>query len=54
MKGQKNFATETERIFKQGELTPDVWLKKATGNAIDLKIIEESAEKALNKLNNSN
>lgn len=33
----KDFATEVGRIFKQGRLTPNVWIKQATGD--DLSVV---------------
>lgn len=30
----KDFASEVERIFRQGRLTPNVWMQEATGNPL--------------------
>lgn len=46
----KNLANEVERIFTLGNLTPDLWMKKAIGNEISIEPLLESAEEALEKL----
>ena len=41
MKG-KDFASETDRIFKLGQLTPNVWIKAATGSGLSTEpMLEE-------------
>ncbi len=46
----KNFATEVERIFKLGRLTPDSWINQATGNSISLEPIFKCTENAIKNL----
>ncbi|MBN2814910.1 MAG: hypothetical protein JXQ80_12585 [Bacteroidales bacterium] len=44
----KNFAPEVERIYRQGRLTPQEWMKGAVGNVISadpvLKAVQEALE----------
>jgi hypothetical protein len=48
----KNFADETLRIFKQGRLTPQVWMKQAVGEELSVKPLLEATAKALQTLIN--
>jgi len=41
MKG-KNFASETDRIFKLGKLTPNVWIREATGSDLSTEPLLEA------------
>ncbi len=42
-----DFATEVERIYKQGRLTPNYWMKEAVHTDISTKPILENVDKAL-------
>jgi hypothetical protein len=42
-----NFAEEVERIYKQGRLTPQIWMKEAVGEKVSCGPLLESADKAL-------
>lgn len=46
MKG-KDFAAETDRIFKQGRLTPQQWIMGAVGERISVQPILNALETAL-------
>jgi hypothetical protein len=43
----RNFAEEVERIYKQGRLTPQIWMKEAVGEKVSCDPLLESAGKAL-------
>lgn len=43
----KDFATEVSRIFKQGRLTPNVWIKQATGNDLSVVPMLQATRKAI-------
>ena len=44
MKG-KDFASETDRIFKLGQLTPNAWIKAATGSDLSTEPLLEAVRK---------
>ena len=44
----KNFATEIERIYQQGKLTPQRWMEGAVGTKISVQPILNKLDKALN------
>lgn len=44
---EKDFATEVERIFKQGRLTPNQWMIEATGKPLSVNPILEATRKVL-------
>jgi hypothetical protein len=46
----KNFADEIERIYSQGLLTPQQWMKKAVGSDISVQPILNSVNQALKAL----
>ena len=46
MKG-KDFASEVDRIFKLGRLTPNVWIKKATGSDLSTEPLLEAVRTQL-------
>ena len=46
----KDFANEVSRIFKQGRLTPNVWIKQATGNDLTVDPMLEALRKVLKDL----
>jgi hypothetical protein len=46
----KNFASEILRIYPNGRLVPELWMKKATGQGISNKPVFEATEKALKDL----
>jgi hypothetical protein len=46
MKG-KDFAPEVDRIFRLGRLTPDVWIKEATGRPLSVEPLLEAIRKSL-------
>jgi hypothetical protein len=48
----KDFAAEIQRIFSQGRLIPDLWLKNATGEGLSVKPLLESSREALNYFQN--
>lgn len=43
----KNFADEVLRIYKQGDLIPQCWMKEAVGSSISIKPLLEATESAL-------
>ena len=43
----KDFASETDRIFKLGQLTPNIWIKEATGNALSTEPLLEAVRTQL-------
>lgn len=43
----KDFASEVDRIFKLGRLTPNVWIKEATGKPLSVEPLLEAVRKAL-------
>lgn len=45
MKG-KDFAPEVDRIFKLGRLTPNVWIKEATGKPLSVEPLLEAIRKS--------
>ena len=45
----KNFATEVERIFSQGRLTPNAWMKQATGSPLNVEPMLEAVRKVVIK-----
>jgi oligoendopeptidase F len=47
---QKEFAEEVQRIFRQGQLTPNEWMRQAVGDPIDVQPMLESAADALDKI----
>lgn len=46
----KNIGEEMYRICTQGNLTPDIWMEKATGSSLSVDPILEATEKAFNSL----
>lgn len=46
MKG-KNFADEMERIYTQGRIVPQIWMKKAVGSEISTKPLLNAVDQAL-------
>ena len=44
---EKDFATEVERIYKQGRLTPNAWMIGATGSPLSVAPILEATRKVL-------
>jgi hypothetical protein len=46
----KDFATEIERVFSLGRLTPQQWMKEATGSNISVQPIINAAKEALSKM----
>ena len=44
----KNFAHETDRIFQQGKLIPQVWMEGAVGSKISVQPILNKLDQALN------
>lgn len=45
-----DFAPEVERIFSLGQLTPDEWMKKATGSSLSSQPLLDAATEALGKI----
>lgn len=45
----KDFPTEVDRIFSLGSLTPNVWIKEATGNPLTVEPMLEKLRKTLKK-----
>lgn len=43
----KDFAAEVSRIFKQGKLTPNVWIKQATGDDLSVVPMLQAVRKAI-------
>ncbi|MCX6269730.1 MAG: hypothetical protein NTU44_00640 [Bacteroidetes bacterium] len=43
----KSFASEVERMFKAGRLTPEVWMKQAVGEPVSIKPMLEATTVAL-------
>lgn len=48
----KVFADEVQRIFSQGRLIPELWLKNATGEGLSVEPLLESSREALKYLQN--
>jgi len=46
----KNFANEIQRIYKQGRLIPNTWMKGAVGNEVSIKPMLEATKGALKKI----
>ena len=46
----KSFASEIERIYSQGRLIPQIWLKDAVGETLSVKPILEASAEALGEL----
>jgi hypothetical protein len=44
----KNFADEVYRIYKNGRLIPDVWMKEAVGKGVSIEPMLTSTDEALN------
>ncbi len=45
---EKDFASEVDRIFKLGSLTPNVWIKEATGQPLSVEPLLEAVRKSYN------
>ena len=45
-----NLGAEFERMARQGRLTPDLWMKKATGAPVGPAALLEAAERALEQV----
>ena len=50
MKG-KNLAQEMNRMYTQGRIVPQIWMKHAVGNKISIDPLLQATDKALKKLN---
>lgn len=46
----KNIADEIERMYKQGRITPQAWMKEAVGNPIDILPLLNAVDDALDYL----
>lgn len=46
----KDFANEVERLFAQGRLTPDLWLRRGVGGPLSVKPLLEASAGAINVL----
>ena len=46
----KNIGEEMYRICTQGNLTPDIWMEKATGSSLSVEPIIEATEEAYKAL----
>lgn len=46
----KNFATEIERIYSQGRLTPDQWLKEGMGESLSVQPLLNASSEAMRVL----
>lgn len=47
----RKFADEVDRMYKQGRLVPQAWMKGAVGNTISVEPILKATDEALNALN---
>jgi hypothetical protein len=47
----KNFADEIMRIYKQGRIIPQLWMKGAVGEELSNKPLLEAVDLALKKIN---
>lgn len=47
---EQNFANEVLRIYKQGRLTPQVWMRQAVGEEISVEPLIKASEKAVEEL----
>ncbi|PWE01223.1 hypothetical protein DDZ16_01675 [Marinilabilia rubra] len=45
-----DFASEVQRIYKQGRLTPNEWMQEAVGSSLDVEPMLLSAEEALKEM----
>jgi hypothetical protein len=50
----KNFADEVMRIYRMGRLTPQLWMKRATGSEVRIEPLLEAAEVAVRQLCRTN
>jgi hypothetical protein len=46
----KNFADEIMRIYQQGRIIPQLWMKEAVGEELSNKPLLEAVDKALEKI----
>ena len=46
----KNFASEIKRIYTQGKLIPQLWMKNAVGNELSINPMLEATSEALNRI----
>lgn len=46
----KDLAAEVERMFSEGRLIPQLWMKNAVGNEISIESLVEATEEALKKV----
>lgn len=46
----KDFANEVERLFAQGRLTPDLWLRRGVGGPLSVKPLLEASAGAITVL----
>ena len=47
---EQNFADEVLRIYKQGRLTPQMWMKRAVGKKISIEPLIKASEEAVEEL----
>ena len=50
----KPFASEVERLFSQGRLTPGLWMKHGVGSPLSVKPLLEASVEAMTKMQKSN
>lgn len=46
----KDFASEIDRIYRQGKLCPDIWMKKAVGSPLSVEPMLETTREALKRI----
>jgi hypothetical protein len=46
----KNFAAEVMRIYRMGRLTPQLWMKRATGSEVSIEPMLKAAAEAVKRL----
>ena len=46
----KNFGSEIQRIYTEGRLTPDVWMRQAVGERISIEPMLKAVDEALVKI----
>ncbi|MDR0415025.1 MAG: hypothetical protein LBH84_06385 [Prevotellaceae bacterium] len=46
----KNFADEVKRIYRMGRLTPQLWMKRATGSEVSVEPVIKAAAEAVERL----
>ncbi len=54
LQGKENIGVELERMLKIGSVTPDVWMKNATGSAVSAEPLLQATERAVKEYKQNN